>query len=64
MQTITKEKLYLLVKLLKEKRVQVDDDKQKHNLIIMANAFDQLIRIGIDRMIDKTKLEVNKNAGK
>jgi len=63
-ENITETKLYLLIKLLKEKRQKLIDKKERHNLYVAIKSYNKLITLGINGLINKTKLEVSKNADK
>ena len=58
MKEITEKNIYLLIKLLKEQRKTVTNKQRRHNLLIEANAYDKLLTIGIDEMIEYMKTRV------
>ncbi len=59
---ISKNKLYLLVKLIKEKASHKDmHESQKHNLIQQANAIDKILIDGVDQWIKELKEWGDKN---
>ena len=54
---VSKDKIYLLVKLLKKKIRHVDNVQQKHNLKMEMEGFNKLVKYGIDKYIDLLKEE-------
>lgn len=62
MDCITENKIYLLIKLTKEKRDRIKNTERRHNLRMMIKAYNELFVTGIDTMINDLKLE-GENAG-
>jgi hypothetical protein len=61
MKEITRNQLYLLVKLLRQKKKTLTDQKQIHNLNMKIKAYNILLTRDFDEIINNLKQEEKEN---